>query len=560
MELTKQEQDLVICAHFELHRRMPELKKEYGKECKNKLKGSKLDKVDNLSRQSVKYYFAGISICRKMYFFLHDLTITRYRNLQNFFDSNYLQPREHKSKNKIAHRENVMMPEDTKSIIDFLKTYASKCAIPLPGRMPQCYNFAKVEKLPSCDTKISVYEKFLDFAQKSELGIRICSKTVFFDIWENYCPNIKITKPASDLCDVCRIHHLNLKKMDELTFDERNAALIAATKHLECAHGQREFYNSFREKAKFAQSNEMVVLSFDYAQNVSYPSSPQQVGSSYFKANRKCGFFGIHDEANGIQTNILIDEEDNAGKGANAVISMLDFKLDQINSQKIVLFSDNCVGQNENNAVLQYLLWRVMSGKNDNISLHFLLTGHTKFSPDRNFGIIKSKFAKSDVDCLQDCIEVVNKSPFNVAVPSFDPSTNTRNVRWAEWDGYLRQYFKNIPNLTKYHHFYFDREGKIKARLFCDQPEIVLLETDNNMLSKAQVFPLKEIEMKGLSSDRAWYLYEQIRPLCNKDSSKDLVAPKPALPKSKKTVLKNTDAVALKSGLQSKKKVQLRKL
>ena len=225
---------------------------------------------------------------------------------------------------------------------------------------------------------------------------------------------------------------------------------------LESAKIQREYYNSFRKNSKAVDPNSPGFFFFYYAQNVSYPSCPQQFGSSYSKANRKCRIFGIHDESTGIQANIQIDDEGNAGKGVNAVISMLDYYLNKIVADKVVLFADNCVRQNKNNAVVHYLLWRVMTGKNKSISLNFLLTGHTKFSPDRNFGILKSKHAKSTVDCLQDFIQVVNSclpKSFNMAVPTRDPVTNVRNVTWAECDTFLKQSFKSIPSITKYHHF-----------------------------------------------------------------------------------------------------------
>lgn len=153
--------------------------------------------------------------------------------------------------------------------------------------------------------------------------------------------------------------------------------------------------------------------------------------TSYFKSNRKCGLFGINNEATHIQTNITIDEEDKTGKGANAVISMLHYYLNNNVTDDLVLFADNCAGQNKNNALLHYLLWRMMKKMNKSIELNFLLTGHTKFSPDRNFGIIKSKFSKSNVDCHEDFLEVIkNSSPnnINIAVPSKDPQTKIRNV------------------------------------------------------------------------------------------------------------------------------------
>ncbi len=48
----------------------------------------------------------------------------------------------------------------------------------------------------------------------------------------------------------------------------------------------------------------------------------------------------------------------------------------------VYLHADNCVGQNKNNYVLSYLLW---SGRHTQITLSFLVVGHTKFAPDWSF-------------------------------------------------------------------------------------------------------------------------------------------------------------------------------
>lgn len=213
-------------------------------------------------------------------------------------------------------------------------------------------------------------------------------------------------RPATDLCDTCRENTLSITRAANFSQHEKSTKLEIAVEHLDRAKVQRNFYNTWREKAKTETSSTLLVLSFDFAENVSYPSSPQQVGSSYFKSAQKCAIFGILNEATNVQTNFLIDEDDDAGKGANAVISMLDSYLKNSSAETLVLFADNCVGQNKNNAVIDYLLWRMITGKNKFISLNFLLAGHTKFGPDRNFGILKAKYAISEVDCLQDFINV----------------------------------------------------------------------------------------------------------------------------------------------------------
>lgn len=227
-------------------------------------------------------------------------------------------------------------------------------------------------------------------------------------------------KPATDLCDVCRQNHLKLTNMSNLSIEEQTTLLETSKHHLEVAKLQRDFYNSYRERAKTENQSSLFVISFDYAQNVGYPSSPQQVGSAYFKSTRKCSLFGINNEATHVQINITIDKEDKTEKGANGVISMLHYYLTNNEPENLVLFGDNCVGQNKNNALFHYLLWRIVKKMNKSISLNFLLTGHTKFLPDRNFGIIKSKFRKSVVDCHEDFIQVIaTSSPNNFNLPVY---------------------------------------------------------------------------------------------------------------------------------------------
>jgi len=86
----------------------------------------------------------------------------------------------------------------------------------------------------------------------------------------------------------------------------------------------------------------------------------------------------------------IIPEGAATGKGANQVICMLHFYLENLSlgEAEVVLNVDNCVGQNKNQFMISYLCWRVLSGLHK-ITLHFLVVGHTKFSPDYAGGMFK---------------------------------------------------------------------------------------------------------------------------------------------------------------------------
>ena len=132
---------------------------------------------------------------------------------------------------------------------------------------------------------------------------------------------------------------------------------------------------------------------FDMAQQVFYPNDPQQLGPMYFLVPRKCGIFGVCCEGLPRQIIYLTDEAIDCGKGAKATISMLHhfFEVHGLGEKKVHFHADNCGGQNKNSAMVGYLLWRVLTGLHENITLSFMITGHTKFSPDWCFGLMKKK-------------------------------------------------------------------------------------------------------------------------------------------------------------------------
>ena len=104
-------------------------------------------------------------------------------------------------------------------------------------------------------------------------------------------------------------------------------------------------------------------FSFDFAQQTHFPNGPQQVGPLYFLTPRKCQLFGVGCEVKSKQVDFLIDDNDNPGKGVNCVVSMIHHYLETYSyyGQEILLHTDNAVGQNKNNVMMDYLCWRVIT-------------------------------------------------------------------------------------------------------------------------------------------------------------------------------------------------------
>jgi hypothetical protein len=359
-------------------------------------------------------------------------------------------------------------------------------------------------------------------------------------------------KPSSDLCFECQKNATQLLQCANLTEDEKADRLKAAELHLQAARNQRVHYNDqckaakaeweiFKSTPSSRGYGGVMHYSFDYAQNVQYPSNPQQPGPAYFKSARKCGIFGIACEPLSMQVNYLIDEADDPGKGANATVSMLHHFLENhgVGESHLKLHADNCVAQNKNNILMQYLMWRTMIGKNESIQISFMIVGHTKFAPDRFFGLIKKKYRYTFVSTLGEMQDVVRKSMIcGQNIPQVTKGVGGRKlVNWYDWKSYLSTLYKTIPSITAYHHFRFDKKspGIVFVRTLVDSPELVVTISSENAIDIHKL--PHEVIPKGLDLKRQWYLYEEISPFCSSPETASITCPRPTQPKSNSTAV-----------------------
>ena len=287
-----------------------------------------------------------------------------------------------------------------------MTNFVEENAIVLPGRIPG-FKSDEVKVLSSSETKMSVWRRLISTCEAS--GLQTICYSKFAELWQQFHPNVVVAKPMTDLCFTCQQNTINLLRASNI--HEKIECIKIQQAHLNCAHMERELYRnicseaatvfqSIEDQTDFNESREACSFegtmhySFDYAQQVHIPSNPLQPGPIYFKTPRKCGIFGILCEAVPHQVNYLIDEAATVGKGANSTISYVHHYFAQhgVGETDVHLHADNCTGQNKNNYFLWYLAWRIETGLHRSIKYSFLLVGHTKFGPDRGFGMIKKSY------------------------------------------------------------------------------------------------------------------------------------------------------------------------
>src|SRR5437763_12346672 len=161
--------------------------------------------------------------------------------------------------------------------------------------------------------------------------------------------------------------------------------------------------------------------------------------------------------------------------------------------------------------MIQYLAWRVLTGKHKRITYFFMVACHTKFSPDGFFGLFKLKLKNSEVDDLEDLVDVIKSSTngYNSVQTIYDEN-GERKVFFYSWTDYLKKLFKPLQGISKYHHFIFNQE----------EPGIIYIkrriDEEFTMVDIAKNFDMNPIlEQKhpiGLTPERQKYILENVVP------------------------------------------------
>ena len=170
----------------------------------------------------------------------------------------------------------------------------------------------------------------------------------------------------------------------------------------------------------------------------------------------------------------------------------------------------------------------MLSGQNPTVKLSFILPGHTKFAPDRLFGLIKKLYWRTPVSTLADLEQVVqNSTTGSQNVPQCSFKNGERCVIWYNWSAHLSTAFRTFPGILQYH-FTFDatKPGIVFAKEYEYTAEVqyrLILAEDQPSINQMP----STITPCGMSPERRQYLFEKIRPFCSSPEAADLTCPRP---------------------------------
>ncbi|ETR66776.1 MAG: chaperonin [Candidatus Magnetoglobus multicellularis str. Araruama] len=424
-------------------------------------------------------------VCRKYFLLYYGESIDRLKRRQKYLIEIGTVPPAHGNtgkKPKHACSQNTI-----EAVLKFISNFTSIHGLPDPGRDLRAGKGKLTIYLPTIMNYMAIHRIYRKSMEGSD-NIRVVEYHAFRKLWVDNFPHIVFSKTKSDLCMTCEEH----KKQINITVaagneEEKLEALEKAREHLLYATKERTHYRQCIEISKQSYSAmiknpkksepEKMHYSWDFAQQMHYPYEDHQVGPIYFKTPRVAQLFGVCCEALPRQINYLIDEADIPGKGADTVISILHhfFACYGLGERNLLLTADNCKGQNKNNAVLHYMLYRTIAGLHDKIDWSFMLVGHTKFSPDAYFGLLKKKYRRSRIYTYRQLVDVINTSTVkgcNVCHP-YRKNDGNASFRYREWIKWLSKYFRKLPGISNYHHFSMDSSnpGVVIAKRYVDSKQ-----------------------------------------------------------------------------------------
>ena len=156
-----------------------------------------------------------------------------------------------------------------------------------------------------------------------------------------------------------------------------------------------------------------------------------------------------------------------------------------------------------------------------------MIVGHTKFSPDWCFGLLKQRLRRCRVDCLDDLVKVVESSADVNSAQLVETQLGETVVPMYNWAQFFEPHYKTLQQIKTFHHFHFSctTPGEVTVKQYSDSDNVHLIILKDNWKPHPSTLP-SIITPPGLSEERQIYLYEKIRPFC-REEVRDITCPRP---------------------------------
>ena len=328
-----------------------------------------------------------------------------------------------------------------------------------------------------------------------------------FNKWKGHTNNLDSAESLAKIDEYkhkCEAHELHLQTAKK-EYDDYIRG---------CEYSKKlEKDDPVKDKKSWCYNKRVWRLSIDAKELYQLPywgSSPQNQ-QSYFKRKFSVTPMGIYDEGKDCGRTYFYSEL--LGKtNSDHVISIIDKYIEDFCSgeEELHINLDNCA-VNKNNFLVGYICLLVSLGYFKVVTLHFLIAGHTKFSPDRMFGWLDGATKHKDLyepsDLLKPFFDALTK------VDRYNAEILEKGDDMNLWREFLGPIFRKVEAITSAH---WIRVSMKDGQIFVEKKETIDSEWQTwSPLKRGQKMPdicqLKNMKENELSTDKIQDLRSALR-------------------------------------------------
>ncbi len=201
-----------------------------------------------------------------------------------------------------------------------------------------------------------------------------------------------------------------------------------------------------------------------------FGKSPQPA-ETFFERKFGVNPMGVFDEVRGTGTTYLFSQN-NGKTNSNHVASILQHHINilkgLLDNREALINVDNCA-VNKNHIIVAFGVMLVLNKIYDIVELHFLIAGHTKFSPDRMFAFISQLMKSKDIFGIEDILKIFEDhqrskgatAQKSYTVESLEEFTNNKCNNFFDYKELLEDLVDKIKGFNSFHRFRARRENSL---------------------------------------------------------------------------------------------------
>lgn len=237
----------------------------------------------------------------------------------------------------------------------------------------------------------------------------------YSDTFHKNLPHLRFGKPKSDTCSTCDLLHC---KMKASSGEEQKSFKTQLALHHRKAERARQVMSDDTIESQ-QPTSENIVISVDLEQVIFIPTLTHS--DMFYSRQLSCYNLGVH-LADTNSAFMRLWNESLTGRGGceigSAILKLLLSENKFTTKTKLVIWSDNCIGQNKNRMLIMVFVYLVAVGKFTQIDQKFLVSGHSYLPCDRDFAQVEKRkrvcklFVPSDIETM--IKEARHQNPFTV--------------------------------------------------------------------------------------------------------------------------------------------------